>query len=71
MANTPWIDAGIYELGGHVSVFMPPKLPCYQCNATEAQIKAARKRYSCDDFKRTVIDEGKMPTVQILDFGQN
>ena len=65
LANTPWIDAGIYELGGHVSVFTPPKLPCYQCNATEQQIKAARKRYSCDDFKRTVIDEGKMPTVQI------
>jgi len=65
LANTPWIDAGIYELGGHVSVFIPPKLPCYECNATEQQIKAARKRYSCDDFKRTVIDEGKMPTVQI------
>lgn len=65
LANTSWIDAGIYELGGHVSVFIPPELPCYQCGASEAQLKAARKRYSCDNFKRTVIDEGKMPTVQI------
>jgi molybdopterin-synthase adenylyltransferase len=65
LANTPWIDSGIYELGGHISVFTPPKLPCYQCNASEEQIKAARKRYSCDDFKRAVLDEGKMPTVQI------
>ena len=65
LVKTPWIDAGIYELGGHVSVFTPPQVPCYQCGATEQQLKAARKRYSCDDFKRTVISEGKMPTVQI------
>jgi adenylyltransferase/sulfurtransferase len=65
LANTPWIDSGIYELGGHVSVFIPPEPPCYQCGATNEQLSAARRRYSCDDFKRTVLDEGKMPTVQI------
>jgi adenylyltransferase/sulfurtransferase len=65
LANTPWIDSGIYELGGHVSVFVPPEPPCYQCGATNEQLIAARKRYSCDDFKRAVLDEGKMPTVQI------
>jgi len=65
LANTPWIDSGIYELGGHVSVFLPPEPPCYQCGATNEQLVAARRRYSCDDFKRAVLDEGKMPTVQI------
>ena len=65
LVNVPWIDSGIYELGGHVSVFMPPNPPCYQCGATAKQLIAARRRYSCDDFKRTVFEEGKMPTVQI------
>jgi molybdopterin-synthase adenylyltransferase len=65
LANTPWIDAGIYELGGSVSVFIPPEAPCYECGASKQQLEAARKRYSCDDFKRTLLDEGKMPTVQV------
>ncbi|MFM9264979.1 ThiF family adenylyltransferase [Tychonema sp. BBK16] len=65
LANTPWIDAGIYELGGHVTVFVPPEAPCYQCGATKQQLAAARMRYSCDDFKRTRLEEGKMPTVQV------
>lgn len=65
LANTPWIDAGIYELAGHVSVFIPPKPPCYQCAATKQQVMASRKRYSCDDFKRKLLAENKMPTVQV------
>ncbi|NES18653.1 MAG: ThiF family adenylyltransferase [Symploca sp. SIO3E6] len=65
LANTPWIDAGIYELGGHVTVYVPPEAPCYQCGATKEQLAAARRRYSCDDFKRSVFEEGKMPTVQV------
>jgi molybdopterin-synthase adenylyltransferase len=65
LANTPWIDAGIYELGCHVSVFIPPEPPCYQCGASKQQLEAARRRYSCDNFKKTFFEEGKMPTVQI------
>jgi len=65
LANTPWIDAGIYELGGHVTVYIPPEAPCYQCGATKKQLAAARIRYSCDDFKRSVLEESKMPTVQV------
>lgn len=65
LANTPWIDAGIYELGGHITAYIPPEAPCYQCGATKEQLAAARIRYSCDDFKRTVLEEGKMPTVQV------
>jgi molybdopterin-synthase adenylyltransferase len=65
LVETPWIDAGIYELGGHVSTFIPPDSSCYQCNSSKEQLAAARRRYSCDDFKRTLLDEGKMPTVQV------
>jgi len=66
LSQTPWIDCGIYELAGHVSIFSShEESVCYECNATKNQRLAARKRYSCDEFKRTVINEGKMPTVQI------
>lgn len=65
LAQTPWIDSGIYELGGAVSVYMPNEPPCYQCGASEEQILASRQRYSCDEFKRSVISSGKVPTVQI------
>lgn len=65
LAQTPWIDAGISELRGAVSVYLPADSPCYQCNAGKEQILAARQRYSCDDFKKLLISEGKVPTVQI------
>ncbi len=65
LVGRPWIDSGILELGGHVTVFIPPDPPCYQCAATTQQLTSARKRYSCDDFKRASFSEGKMPTVQV------
>ena len=65
LAQTPWIDAGIFELAGAVTVYFPGRPPCYQCAATAAQIKAARLRYSCDDFKQVMVEAGKVATVQI------
>jgi adenylyltransferase/sulfurtransferase len=65
LAQTPWIDSGIYELSGAVSVYLPNESPCYQCGASKEQLSAIRQRYSCDDFKKSVISEGKVPTVQI------
>lgn len=65
LAKIPWIDSGIYELGLHVSVFTPPNPPCYECSASKEQLSAVRRRYSCDNFKRAMLSEGKMPTVQV------
>lgn len=65
LAQTPWVDAGIYELSGAVSVYIPNETPCYQCSAGKQQLLARRKRYSCDNFKKSIISEGKVPTVQI------
>lgn len=64
LAGVPWIDAGIYELAGHISVFVPPH-SCYQCSVSSAQLAAVRTRYSCDNFKRKMLNEGKVPTVQV------
>ncbi|WP_051204002.1 ThiF family adenylyltransferase [Hugenholtzia roseola] len=65
LVGTPWIDAGIFELGLRVNLYTPPAAPCYQCSLSPQQWQAARQRYSCDDFKKKVVAEGKVPTVQI------
>lgn len=65
LAQTPWIDAGIFELAGGVSVYFPNQPPCYQCGATTEQISAARLRYSCDDYKQATAAAGRVPTVQV------
>jgi adenylyltransferase/sulfurtransferase len=65
LAQTPWIDAGIFEMAGGVSVFIPGKPPCYQCAASPEQLKAARLRYSCDDYKQELAAAGRVPTVQV------
>lgn len=65
LAQRPWIDAGILELAGGASVYLPGQPPCYQCGASAEQIKAARLRYSCDDYKQLMAEAGKVPTVQV------
>jgi len=66
LTNTPWIDAGIHELAGRVSTFIPPNGTCFECGASKKQLEATRrKRYSCDNFKKKMLNEGKVPTVQI------
>lgn len=65
LAETPWIDSGINELGIHVATYIPPNPPCYECALSNEQRIARRKRYSCDDFKRAMLGEEKVPTVQV------
>lgn len=65
LVNTPWIDAGMQELGLRVEFYKPPHLPCYQCNLTNEQLINSNKRYSCDFFKKKAFEAGKIPTTQI------
>jgi molybdopterin/thiamine biosynthesis adenylyltransferase len=65
LTGTPWIDAGIFELGARVNVYVPPEPPCHECGATTEQLTAIRQRYACDDFKRRSHDSGRVATVQI------
>ena len=65
LVGKPWIDAGISELSGNVKVFGALEGACYQCFASEDELRAIRQRYACDDFKKRMLSEHKMPTVQI------
>jgi adenylyltransferase/sulfurtransferase len=64
LAKKAWIDTGITELRARVNFYGPTGV-CYQCQASPEQYKAARVRYSCDNFKKRYVSEGKVPTVQI------
>lgn len=65
LVSKPWIDAGISELAGNIKVFGAGDGPCYQCFSTPEEQKAARIRYSCEEFKKRLFEEKRMPTVQI------
>ena len=65
LAETPWIDAGINKLGMHVTTYVPPSPPCYECNLSESKREDAGIRYSCQHFKREFYEEGKVPTTQV------
>lgn len=64
-AGVPWIDSGIAALGLRINMYMPPAGPCYACHASEAQLKASRERYSCDNFIRKAAESQVIPTTQI------
>lgn len=65
LVSKPWIDAGISELAGNIKVFGAGEGPCYQCYSSPEQQKAARVRYSCEEFKKRLFHEHRVPTVQI------
>lgn len=65
LVSKPWIDSGISELSGNIKVFAAGEGACYQCFANDQELNASRRRYACDDFKKRMFSEHKMPTVQI------
>ncbi len=65
LAGTPWVDAGIHEMAGGVSVFLPGRPPCYECGSSREQFRESRLRYSCDGYRRSSGEQERIPTVQV------
>ncbi len=63
--GVPWIDGSIGELNCRIGVFLPGEGGCYECGMSESDFHEARRRYSCDNVKRSMIAAGRLPTVQI------
>lgn len=61
-----WIDGGMWELAGTVSVYEPNmEKACYECSMTREHYDTASKRYSCaNSIMRTKIKQGFEPTTQ-------
>jgi molybdopterin-synthase adenylyltransferase len=65
LVGVPWIDSGISELNCYVSVYLPSEGGCYECGMSKSDYHEARRRYSCDNVKRSMVAAGRIPTVQI------
>jgi adenylyltransferase/sulfurtransferase len=64
--GTPWINAGIYELAGSVTVFSGTENSCFECNITSDQVADAQSRYdSCEQVKKRYLEAERLPTVQV------
>ncbi|MBX7219464.1 MAG: ThiF family adenylyltransferase [Blastocatellia bacterium] len=63
--GVPWINAGIFELTGSVTVFAG-QAACFECAVTADQIADARSRYdSCEQVKKRYLETERLPTVQV------
>ena len=59
LAGTPYLDGGMWGLGGEVRWFLPGETACFECTLTEEDRRQASERRSCtglrrDDPERTI-----------------
>lgn len=67
LAGTPYLDGGMWELGGEVRWFLPGETACFECTLTETDRLHAQQRWSCTGFKpdESAVDRRVFPaTVQ-------
>ncbi len=62
--NKPWIDGGIMDLGGQITVFQPGK-SCYECNITPQAWKNIEYRNSCITRAKRYASSGIATTTPI------
>jgi molybdopterin/thiamine biosynthesis adenylyltransferase len=65
-AGVRWIDGGLAEAEGTVSLFHPPEGACYGCGLTEDDLKDLRLRYSCPAYAARVRARGGVPTTPVV-----
>jgi molybdopterin/thiamine biosynthesis adenylyltransferase len=64
LAGTPYLDGGMWELGGEVRWFLPGETACFECTMTDADRQHASQRRSCTGFKveESAVDRRVFPT---------
>lgn len=65
LVRRPWIDSGINELAGHVTLYEPTSPICYECGLTDHQLEMSQRRFSCDKVKREFVQQERVPTIQV------
>ena len=63
-AGKTWIDGGIGDLEGQVSVYQPGK-SCYECNLTEEEKSDFDKRVSCSGIVKMNENAGRVSTTPV------
>jgi adenylyltransferase/sulfurtransferase len=64
--NRPWIDGAIEGLSGVARVFLPGRLPCYECTLGEVDWQILANRLSCNLLTRTEMEGGRTPTTPTI-----
>lgn len=62
----PWVDGSIAGYAGNIAVYGPPHTACYLCTLGRNDYASLRQIYSCDNRKRRVLGERKIPAVQTV-----
>ncbi len=52
LAGTPFLDGGMWALGGEVRWFLPGEGACFECMLTEEDRRRSKERRSCTGFLR-------------------
>jgi len=63
-AGKTWIDGGIGDLEGQVSVYQPGK-SCYECNLTDSEKSDFDKRVSCSSVVKMNESAGRVATTPV------
>ncbi|MGB8508925.1 MAG: ThiF family adenylyltransferase [Pyrinomonadaceae bacterium] len=63
-AGRPWVDAGIGQLNGQVSAYLPPGGACYECSYTDDDY--AQVIVPCNRLASVYASEGKIPTTPTI-----
>jgi molybdopterin/thiamine biosynthesis adenylyltransferase len=60
--DRPWIDGAIEGISGVARVFLPGRVPCYECTLGETDWAILERRMSCNMLTREEMLGGKTPT---------
>lgn len=66
LAGVPWVNGGMENLLGEVSVFLPDEGPCYECLLSEPARKELNRSRSCLQVAREAVAVGRAPTTSTM-----
>ena len=63
LAGIPYLDGGMWAMGGEVRWFMSKDAPCFDCTLSDEDLLRAEQRLSCTGFREQDVPPNEMPTV--------
>lgn len=66
LAGAPFLDGGMWALGGEARWFLPGEGPCYACTLSEQDRAHAYERRSCSGFRLGEVNVGEPPVATTL-----
>jgi len=61
LAGVPFLDGGMWAMGGEVRWFLPGRGPCFECTLNREERPLAHERHSCTGFRESDTFEQHVP----------